>query len=490
MISFGKKNCGEACQILDYVDKQLQGVKLPKPAVEYGIHKSVLALFSKFLENEEKISHLSDKALIETTKLSSFDVEMSFIAKEINDFAEEMTEVSESNMAMVQQVTASMDQVNDAIITQERTLSTITEQANILIEQNNNSLEQLGSINKLRQDVIQDAEDMSKKIKILVDLTNKVNQIVYGVRQIAEQTNLLALNASIEAARAGEHGRGFAVVADEIRNLADNTKKELAGMLNFMKEIHTAANEGQESMANTMKSTIDMSEKIEIVNKSIVDNVQNLEDSVKSINELSASMQFVTAATDEINAAMKTAAIESEHMAIMNKRMLKESSTASSSAAKISEIDNAFSQITKDLNALLQGGIHAMSNDKFIENIESAKKAHATWLDKLKKMAEDMEVQPLQTNSKKCAFGHFYEAIDVTNPLILNDWKEVSNYHSSFHSQGDIVIEAIKNKDVIAIKEGLNKAEMYSLKIFSILDAIEEKVRLATKNGDQIFKTK
>ena len=489
MISFGKKNCGEACQILDYVDKQLQGVKLPKPAVEYGIHKSVLSLFSKFLENEEKISHLSDKALLETTKLSSFDVEMSFIAKEIKIFAEEMTEVSESNMAMVQQVTASMDQVNESIVTQERTLSNITEQANVLIEQNNNSLAQLGSINKLRQDVIQDAEDMSKKIKILVDLTNKVNEIVYGVEQIAEQTNLLALNASIEAARAGEHGRGFAVVADEIRNLADNTKKELAGMLNFMKAIHTAANEGQESMANTMTSTMDMSEKIEIVNKSIVDNVQNLENSVKSINELSASMQYVTAATDEINSAMKTAAVESERMAIMNKRMVSESAVASSSAEKISEIDNAFSQITKDLNALLQGGIHAMSNEKFIENIQSAKKGHAAWLDKLRKMVEEMDIQPLQTNSKKCAFGHFYEAIDVKNPLIIDNWKEVSTYHNTFHNQGDIVIEAIRKKDVATAKDGLNKAEMYSHKIFSLLDSIEDKVKLASKNGEQIFKT-
>ncbi len=489
MIRFGKKNCGEACQILDYVDKQLQGVKLPKPAVEFGIHKSVLSLFSKFLENEEKISHLSDKALMETTKLSSFDVEMSFIAKEIKNFAEEMTEVSESNMAMVQQVTASMDQVNESIVTQERTLSNITEQANILIEQNNNSLAQLGSINKLRQDVIQDAEDMSKKIKILVDLTNKVNEIVYGVEQIAEQTNLLALNASIEAARAGEHGRGFAVVADEIRNLADNTKKELAGMLNFMKAIHTAANEGQESMANTMTSTMDMSEKIEIVNKSIVDNVQNLENSVKSINELSASMQYVTAATDEINAAMKTAAVESERMAIMNKKMVSESAIASNSAAKISEIDNAFSQITKDLNALLQGGIHAMSNEKFIENIQSAKKGHAAWLDKLRQMVEEMDIQPLQTNSKKCAFGHFYEAIDVKNPLIIDNWKEVSTYHNTFHNQGDVVIEAIRKKDVATAKEGLNKAEMYSHKIFSLLDSIEDKVKLASKNGEQIFKT-
>ena len=37
----------------------------------------------------------------------------------------------------------------------------------------------------------------------LLDISNKINEIIDIVKSIAEQTNLLALNAAIESARAG-----------------------------------------------------------------------------------------------------------------------------------------------------------------------------------------------------------------------------------------------------------------------------------------------
>jgi methyl-accepting chemotaxis protein len=48
----------------------------------------------------------------------------------------------------------------------------------------------------------------------------KIADIIGVIDGIAFQTNILALNAAVEAARAGEQGRGFAVVATEVRSLA------------------------------------------------------------------------------------------------------------------------------------------------------------------------------------------------------------------------------------------------------------------------------
>ncbi len=477
MSLFKQKPCHEIGPVMDYVTARLQGTKPTLPSPQYSIHQEILTEFTRLLDNEEALAQIGDAMLQESSKLSSFDVEMSFLAEHITEFAGEMMSVSESNMAMVQQTTASMEQVNDSIQVHSETLDRITDQSKQLIRLNSESKDQMEVISTLKDDVVKDANEMSGKIETLIEMINKVNEIVQGVEGIAGQTNLLALNASIEAARAGEHGRGFAVVAEEIRKLADDTKTNLDGMRSFMASIKTAANQGKESMDNTLDSTMKMSEKLEIVHTSIDENVTNLQATVENINELSTAMKDITAATDEINVAMRSAAAESERISHMTQNILSQAKGAKASADKIAHIDDSLTKITHDIMHRVAGGIHAMDNAKFVGYIEAAEKAHRSWVDNLRQMVQTGELVPLQTNSTKCAFGHFYHAMEVGNSAIKAEWEEIDKYHIQFHKQGDIAIAALKRGDQASAQQALQETLANSEKIFALFNSIKSKLR-------------
>jgi methyl-accepting chemotaxis protein len=65
--------------------------------------------------------------------------------------------------------------------------------------------------------------DVVATMEAINDSARRIVDIIGVIDGIAFQTNILALNAAVEAARAGEQGRGFAVVASEVRTLAQRS---------------------------------------------------------------------------------------------------------------------------------------------------------------------------------------------------------------------------------------------------------------------------
>ncbi len=122
--------------------KKASGVEsIPPTGLKVKKHENILELFEKFLENDEKTAGYLEDLLTQSSNLSDFDVQMSHIAKELRKFAESLALASESNMAMVEQTTASMSEVETSVLTQARTMEELSSQSNELIEVNKQKYE-------------------------------------------------------------------------------------------------------------------------------------------------------------------------------------------------------------------------------------------------------------------------------------------------------------------------------------------------------------
>ena len=481
-------DCEEARCIVNYVNSKIQGEETTPPEINYDLHKTVYDLFDRFFKNEEMISISAKDLLGLVTQMSSYDVNMSQISYNLKDFAKEIAELSESNLAIVEETTASMFVVSEAVNASSVTLEKLAESSERLIEKNNESIHKLSEINKLKENVMENSTIMSDKIEELVELTNKVNEIVNSVGIIAEQTNLLSLNATIEAARAGENGKGFAVVAAEIRKLSDNTKKSLEGMSTFMSHIKEAAVNGRQSMINTIESSTDMSSKIDDVYSTVQSNMELLNKTIDDVRIVNTTMSDVRTSTNEINTAMETSSVDAEKLNFMTQQIFNDSEKSAELASQITKMDDRLSEITKNLFAVLSGGAHNITNDEFKTNLENARIAHGSWVATLKKIVEEGKVYPLQINSTKCAFGHFYHTISIEHPSIKKEWDAIEEVHNKFHICGHNVIESIRNSQRSEAQNYYAEAEKLSKNIFELLDKIEKEVNVQSDNGVQLIK--
>ena len=125
--------------------------------------------FEKLLNNERKMSIAAKRILDIVSSISSFDVNMSHISYQLLDFAGELATLSESNLAIVEETTASMNQVNEAIDATSQTLDDLSDESELLAKKNDESMELLIEV-KLKENVIGDTGVMNEKIQQLVDL--------------------------------------------------------------------------------------------------------------------------------------------------------------------------------------------------------------------------------------------------------------------------------------------------------------------------------
>lgn len=478
MFSMKKKNNSRNDSVLaEFIISTLKGEKPTKPTIVDEESKKIYESFVKLMENEGLLHSTANESLKIVSSLSEFDVGIEYMSGFLTGYSNQLSELSESNYALVEEITSNVSSVHDNISKTTDNLEELLVDSHSLKEKNHTSIDLLEEVNQYKDTVITDTNILNEKIVELIKLSTEINDIVDSVQSIAHQTNLLALNAAIEAARAGEAGKGFAVVADEIRKLADNTTKQLNGMRSFVDNIKSVAAEGRQSLSTTLESTNIMSEKIEKVSETVKGNAKMLDGVSSYVDNISNTMKNISALTDDINSAMDTSSEQSGHILEVATLVEEKSMEASTYSRTIKEIDGALSEVIAKVMTGLNGSGHNITNEEFITVLDNAKTAHFNWVKKLEDMVKAMQVSPIQTDSGKCAFGHFYNSIILTNPKILEIWTRIEGIHEKIHGLGKIVIDAIHAGNKDKCDEQIVIAKQLSIQISDYIDQIEKIVK-------------
>ena len=128
------------------------------------------------------------------------------------------------------------------------------------------------------------AQNISKIVKIITDITEKID--------------LLALNATIEAARAGEAGKGFAVVADEVKALSQQTA-------NATKKINEYVVEMQQASEIVVGAFVNITNRVTGVSERTQDTVKTIDEQKEMIQLIAGDVSSVTQSTSVIEQSVQ-----------------------------------------------------------------------------------------------------------------------------------------------------------------------------------------
>ncbi|OON97041.1 MAG: hypothetical protein ATN32_00790 [Candidatus Epulonipiscium fishelsonii] len=451
-------------------------------------NSKLYAILDDILKTNKEIYEYSILATKKFSEISLLELNLGFNAKILDDISKVFTRSIATNLNLTEEVSATLNMLTGAMMETNNRLDKISRnfvKLEEISEANGEDLENIKDINVL---VVNKITEVEQKILDLSTIPDEVDEIVKGVRSIAEQTNLLALNASIEAARAGEQGKGFSVVANEIRKLAEDTKSKLSNMEDFTKDIRQSTEQGVNSVHETTKSINDISNKINILNTRFQDNFTANHDTILEVEAINKTMEKVTTSITDINEAVSTVAVETEIVNMQTGPLQTKINELYNNSHKLTQLNDDALDSMRQIKTKLNRLTVPLSNKDFVDNISSAITAHKKWLAKVIDMEKTKTPIAIHVDSKKCAFGYFYDSIVIDNLEVKQKWDTIADIHSKLHKEGYVVIDAIYNKDFEKAAKGARNAEQYSNLIIGILDDIINMVKKYDTEGKSLFK--
>ena len=441
---------------------------------DYSKNPQLGDIYKRLSKGRSQFEVVMDKDIQAVMEISALELALNQHTDSLIDISSSVADETTIIHKAAEESSLVASQVNGQHEDLTRTIVSAAEDTNEVHQKIEAGQNELSEIKNLSNDMIKESKEMQNDMNALLGVISHMNEVIAGINSISSQTNLLALNASIEAARAGEAGKGFAVVAEEIRQLAEETQKLTSNMGDFVEKIKTASQKSAESVTTTIESLGTVTEKIQSVWEINDENQRH----VSKVNE---SISSLAAVSEEISSSM--AEMESQTASIKEQCMYLEENThqvrvvskrLKETTAPVATIEKVLDEAAKQLGDMTDDAFFRMEYTEFAKYMDKAVNAHNAWLDNLKKMVSEQTILPLQLDSAKCGFGHFYYSMTPKTPEIRQIWTGVAEKHKKFHEYGRSVIQAIMKGDFSAAERSCREAEDYSRVLISDLEEMKK----------------
>lgn len=411
----------------------------------------------RLFEGKSKFEEVVTDTLKSTMEVSSLDLRLEHGKKQLEKITDHL---SDSTKTILEVVRKTADVGDTAIAQQEELTTSILDaerESDMVMDKIEESHAELDGMLSATKETLVHSEEMKKNMNELTNIISHMNDVIGEITAISAQTNLLALNASIEAARAGDAGRGFAVVAEEIRNLADQTKELTDSMGTFVGSIEVASSKTLESVETTVSAMDTINAGMKSVNKQNDENKASVKKIVDYLHLFAQLGEQISLSFAEVEENIGVVSDNCDVIHMQSEELCAVNDALSDIVSPVKEIESGLDDTTKLLGDMSNDSFYMMENSVFVNCIKNAVSAHKNWLKHLIKMSETGNITPLQTNEKKCGFGHFYYSMNPKNKDIQEIWKGLDEKHRNFHKCAIELMSLIEqNKDTTAVIEKAN----------------------------------
>ncbi len=450
--------------------------------INYGeISPELANIYARLIKGRSDFQDVMGNVFQSLVQISSMDLALGHYSEQLRQISDHVASATGTIHNAAGEASTVADLVSGQHEQLTNTIVTASDESGNVYQKIDEGQRELTQIKNLSTDTIENSKKMKADMDRLSHIIGQMTEVIEGINQISSQTNLLALNASIEAARAGDAGKGFAVVADEIRNLAEETKNLTSNMDSFVADIYSASEKSVESVSSTIVSLETVTDKIGCVwgiNEENRTHVKSITDEISSLaavsEEISSSLIELESRVAEIDSQCESLQSDTELLSVHGSEL-------DGIVGPIENIEKILDDSAKIMGKMSGDSFYRLEPQNFSVHIDNAVKAHKSWLQNLKRIVDEQVILPLQTDDKKCGFGHFYHSIVPTEPEIKKIWLSLGEKHSKFHSYGKKALDALFAQDFAGAKKIYEEAAAYSEVLIKELEKIKELL------GSQIF---